>query len=223
MSPALQRRPHRAHEGFSYITLVLSDDMLFKNANAQESSGLCSLPCEILELIWEDLNAACKVILMMTCKHFAKIGKLRNTKPPPPDCFTYYWMLSKLASWMPRSLKLCGKCRMYRMRATEQYQENDWCALWLQERWRVPENNAMIKYTDGIFMCPLHRIDYRSLQKLVEVERDVKPLPATHLEAVHLPSDGTGGLAVKLHYRLNRLALAPHQKEEAGAKRRRSF
>ena len=203
--------------------------MLSKNVNAQKSSGLCSLPCEILEVIWEDLSRACKVVLMMTCKHFAKIGKLRDTKPPPTDDFEYYWMLSMLASWMPRSLKLCGKCRMYRMRATEQYQESDWRGLWLQEnRWVVIGKGKRMKRTNEIFMCPLHRIKYQTICELNEVERDVKPLPATHLGALRLPSDGTGGLAVRLHYRLNSLAHASHQKEKepglkAGVKRRRSF
>jgi hypothetical protein len=164
---------------------------------------------------------------MMACKHFAKIGKLRDTKLPPTDDIKYYWMLSRLASWMPRSLKLCGKCRMYRMRATEQYQESDWRGLWLQQRWIV-ENDPETERTDEIFMCPLHRIRYQAFRKLEEVERDVKPLPATHLEAIRLPSDGTGGLAVELHYRLNFLAHASHQKEKeplfkAGVKRRRSF
>jgi hypothetical protein len=158
---------------------------------------LCSLPCEILELIWEDLTRGCKILLMMSCKHFAEIGKLRDTNPPPTDDLEYYWMLSKLASWMPTSLKLCGKCRMYRMRATEQYGEGDWCGFWLQEQW-IRSDNTTIKYTDEIFMCPLHRINYQSLCRLEEVERDVKPLPATHLEFLRLPSDGTRGPAVEL-------------------------
>ena len=174
---------------------------------------MCSLPCEILEFIWKDLSRVRKVVLMMTCKHFAKIGKLRDTKPPPTDDFEYYWMLSSLASWMPRSLKLCGKCRMYRMRDTEQYQESDWCGLWLQERWIRIEDGTMMKRTDEIFMCPLHRINYQTICDLNEVERDVKPLPATHLDALRLPSDGTGGLAVELHYVLKLLAFASHQKE----------
>src|SRR5947209_3458156 len=100
---------------------------------------------------------------MMTCKHFAQIGKLRNTQPPLTNHFQYYWMLSKLASWMPRSLKLCGKCRMYRMRATEQYQESDWRGLWLQEPWLVYTKNMEMERTNEIFMCPLHRIDYGAL------------------------------------------------------------
>lgn len=167
---------------------------------------------------------------MMTCKHFAEIGKLRDTKPPPTDDFEYYWMLSRLASWMPRSLKLCGKCRMYRMRATEQYQESDWRGLWLQEQWTRIENGTVVERTDEIFMCPLHRIDYQTLCELEEVERDVKPLPETDLKAIRLPSDGTGGLAVELHYVLKLLAHASHQIElflrltsSAGVKRRRSF
>jgi len=92
----------------------------------------------------------------------------------------------------------------------------------------VFENSTMIERTDEIFMCPLHRIRYQAFRKLEEIERDVKPLPATHLEAIRMPSDGTGGLAVGLHYRLNFLAHASHQKEKepgfkAGVKRRRSF
>jgi hypothetical protein len=149
---------------------------------------------------------------MMACKHLAKIGKLRDTNPPT-DYLEYYWMLSMLASWMPRSLKLCAKCRMYRMRATEQYQESDWRGLWLQERWTMIEDGTMVKRTDQIFMCPLHRINYRTLCELEEVERDVKPLPETDLKAIGLPSDGTGGLAVELHYVLKLLAHASHQKE----------
>jgi hypothetical protein len=189
---------------------------------------LCNLPCEILELIWEDLSRGCRIVLMMSCKHFAEIGKLRDTDPPPTDDFEYYWMLSKLASWMPRSMKLCGKCRMYRMRVTEQYQEVDWCGLWLQERWRMIENNTTIEHTDEIFMCPLHRINYENFCELGEVERDVKPFPATHIEAMRLPSDGTGGLAVGFHYYLNLLAHASHQKGKesgfkAGVKRRGSL
>ena len=42
---------------------------------------------------------------------------------------------------------------------------------------------------------------------------DVGPLPVTHLGAIRLPSDGTGGLAVELHYVLKLLAFASHQKE----------
>src|SRR2546429_223002 len=135
--------------------------MLSKNVNAQKSSGLCSLPCEILDFIWEYLSQSPKVVLMMTCKHFAKIGKLRDSKPPPAGGLKYYWMLSRLASWMPRSLKLCGKCQMYRMRATEQYQESDWCGLWMQESW-ILGNGTDMERTDEIFMCPLHRISYQA-------------------------------------------------------------
>ena len=109
---------------------------------------------------------------MMACKHFAKIGKLRDTIPPPTDGLGYYWMLSRLASWMPRSLKLCGKCRMYRMRATEQYQESDWRGLWMQESWIVDENGTDMEQTDEIFMCPLHRISYEAFCRLEEVERE---------------------------------------------------
>jgi hypothetical protein len=136
--------------------------MLSKNVNAQEPSGLCSLPYEILDFIWKDLSPASSVVLMMACKQFAKIGKLRDTKPPPTDGLRYYWMLSKLASWMPRNLRLCGSCRMYRMRATEQYEESDWCKLWPQERWIEIPNGTMEEWLVEIFMCPLHYIHARS-------------------------------------------------------------
>jgi hypothetical protein len=125
-------------------------------------------------------------------------------------------------------MKLCGKCRMYRMRATEHYRESDWCGLWLQEEWITIENDTVKERTDETFMCPLHRINYHTLYTLGEVNRDIKPLPATHVEAIRLPSDGTGGLAVELHYYLNLSARAFHQKGKesgfgAGVKRRRSL
>jgi hypothetical protein len=117
---------------------------------------------------------------------------------------------------------------MYHMRATEQYHERNWCRLWLLEHWKVFENGAVIEYTDEIFMCPLHRINYKAFGRLEEMQRDLQPPPETLSEVIFLPSDGTGGLAVKLHYHLGFVACASQRKEkepgfEAGVKRRRSF
>jgi hypothetical protein len=166
---------------------------------------LCSLPREILDFIWEGLGRADEVVLMMACKQFANMGNLRCTKPPPADEIEYYWMLSRLASWMPSGLRLCGKCRMYRMKVTGQYYESDWCRLWLQERWKST-NNTVMEHTDRIFMCPLHRVSYETLWRLEEVRRDPQPLPMTFLGAVRLPSDGTGGLDSELYYCLDTVA-----------------
>ena len=168
--------------------------MLSKNVNVQESSQLCGLPREILEFIWEELDIVPRIVLMVACKQFAEMGKLRGTKPPPADEIEYYWMLSRLASWMPSGLRLCGKCRMYRMRATEQYDGSDWCRLWLQERWIVTENSPVRECTSPIFMCPVHHINYKALGRLEEIQRDLQP-PGV----IILPSEGTGGLAVRLH------------------------
>jgi hypothetical protein len=196
--------------------------MLGSNVNAQESSPFCKIPWEVLDLVWKDLSTASRVVLMLTCKHFAKIGKLRHTEMPPTDDFKYYWILSRMASWMPRGLKLCGKCRMYRVTVSEQYKETDWRLMWLQEDWE-----ACAKRTDEMFICPLHRINYNALCKLPEVEGELKPFPAPCQKA-RLPADGTGGLHPKLHYRLDFVARTHPTKQalkvyNAGVKRRRSF
>ena len=70
------------------------------------------------------------------------------------------------------------------------------------------KDGTEVEYTNEIFMCPLHRINYRTLWTLDEVQRDLQPLPATSLEAIHLPSDGTGGLTFELHHRLDYVAYA---------------
>lgn len=91
---------------------------------------------------------------MLTCKHFAKIGTVKHTETPAADKFAYYWMLSRMASWMPRGLKLCAKCRMYRVTVSELYVETDWRCMWLQEEWV-----SCTERTYEVFICPLHRIN----------------------------------------------------------------
>lgn len=196
--------------------------MLRHNTAAQRSSLFCNIPREILDYIWQHLSRASKVVLMLTCKHFAKMGQAKRTEMPPPDEFSYYWMLSKMASWMPRGLKLCVKCRMYRATACERYKETDWRRIWLQESW---ESSG--EHTDEISICPMHRFDYAALCLLPEVDGELQPLP-TQSHKARLPADGTGGLHPKLHYRLDDVAQTHPANSalkayHASFKRRRSF